>query len=106
MRNPRCQLENVPCTETHCGPAYILDTSGDTKYRKSGGGPFDGFNATATATTKCEREVNFFWHFDATTSLGVYPSCGINNDGAVGNPHTAVFECFACSSGFLEPRVT
>ena len=32
MRNPGCQLENVPYTETHYAPANISDTSGDTKY--------------------------------------------------------------------------
>jgi hypothetical protein len=35
MRNPGCQLENVPYTETHYAPADISDTSGDTKYRNS-----------------------------------------------------------------------
>ena len=33
MRNPGCQLENVPYTETHYAPADIPDTSGNTKYR-------------------------------------------------------------------------
>ena len=33
MRNPGCQLENVPYTETHYAPADIPDMSGNTKYR-------------------------------------------------------------------------
>ena len=33
MRNPGCQLENIPYTETHYAPADIPDTSGNTKYR-------------------------------------------------------------------------
>jgi hypothetical protein len=35
MRNPGCQLEHVPYTETHYAPADISDTSGDTKYGNS-----------------------------------------------------------------------
>jgi hypothetical protein len=35
MRNPGCQLEHVPYTETRYAPADISDTSGDTKYGNS-----------------------------------------------------------------------